>query len=322
MADRRPLKPARPDTPEAAAYMPRIPWRNLFLIVLFVATVTVGYQLKERNKADNLRAQIMQVHEEQLEPARQRYEEFRGSLEKLILEAGAEDTAKTFVDPRLNLSGLRKGQGLYLRLPRSSASDVKAIAKAAATMEADSIPRCLGLSVSSARGLYEQGAFLSEDWAEQTREQEGVMNLRVSDEVLARHIEADLPSVLGLLKSNWFMLVLQSGENRSEAPVDVYLWDLSSKELLLSAQVQARAALLGARIALGDAPRSYGTVEEQGGTAADCSIASQLKALSGGALLQVEHSALPGQNRADAGVAEGTEETAAHSAASGEEARP
>jgi len=288
MAEPRKLKPATPSTPEAAAYMPRIPWRWIVLGTTFFATVVTGYTLKEKNKADTLRQQILSVHEEQLEPAKKRYREFRDKIEGLVLQAGAEAEPKTIIDPRLNLGGLRAGRGLYLRVPKDQAADEAKLEASARAMDSDAITKCMGLTAVSARGLYEQGAFLENDWAEETREQEGVMELRVADEVLARHIKADLPSVLGLLRSNWFLLVLQTGDNRRDAPVDVYLWDLATTDLLLRTRIQARGALLKAHILSEGAPR--GALElGNDGASHDCSIAAQLLALDGAKLTEIQN---------------------------------
>jgi hypothetical protein len=72
------IAPARPaGADEYAGYMPRVPWRWVLLGTLSVATVIGGYALNQRRKADQLRAQIVQVHEQELaEPAR-RYLELR-----------------------------------------------------------------------------------------------------------------------------------------------------------------------------------------------------------------------------------------------------
>jgi len=103
--------------------------------------------------------------------------------------------------------------------------------------------------------------------------------------MLSRRIKADLPSVLGLTRSDWFMLVLQEGANRRDAPVRVYLWGLAEGELLLRARVQSQGVLLTTRIhsktTTGAPPIDPDRV--QGGAAHDCSIASQLKALAEGA---------------------------------------
>jgi hypothetical protein len=104
--------------------------------------------------------------------------------------------------------------------------------------------------------------------------------------MLSRRIRADLPSVLGLTRSDWFMLVLQEGENRRDAPVRVFLWGLGQRgagpELLLRARVQSQGVLLTTRILSKDMPERAPQQDPErarAGAANDCSIAGQLKAL-------------------------------------------
>lgn len=289
------LTPARPtQDQEAAGYMPRLPWRVVLLGTLSVSTLMGGYWLSQRNKAEALRAQIVQVHEQELaEPAR-RYLGLRAKLEDFVLAASSKAPDR-FADSRLRLEGLRAGKGLYLRLSAKDAHDRQAIGRGATTMEGDAIASCLGLAPSSARGLFEKGAFLTPDWLKQTRKDDSVMGLRVTDTVLAHHIRADLPAVLNMLRSDWFLLVLQQGENRRDAPVDVFLWDLRSNQQLLRGRVQAIGVLLSVRVQSKDAPGGPHLTADQveGGAANDCSIAAQLKQLAGTAIASVEHEPPP-----------------------------
>jgi hypothetical protein len=276
------LVPARPDaSADAAAYLPRIPWRYIVLGALSLTLLIGGYYLKERRKASDLRAAMVRVHEVELAQAREPYVALRDKLEGLIMDAAAAEPA-TLVDPRLHLPGLRSGNGLYLRLPLSEAGSKEAIAEAARWMEPDRIATCLGLAPPSARGLYEKGEFLMPAFLAEIQKQDNVLRLRVSDEMLSRRIRADLPSVLGLLRSDWFMLVLQEGENRRDSPVRVFLWDLQGGELLLRTRVKSQGVLLTSRIlsqGMPNGPRPT-SQEVTTGAANDCSIASQLKTLT------------------------------------------
>lgn len=267
--------------------MPRLPWRWLLVGALAVATVAGGYWLKERQRADALRAQIERVHEELKEPA-ERYLAFKEKIEKLVLETAGREP-KEQVDARLRLSGLRSGRGLYMRIRSEHTKSSKALAKAAATLEADVINSCLGLAPTSAAGLWTQGEFLRPKWIAEARAQDSVMHLRVLDEVLARKLRTELPSVLSLTRSDWFLLVVQQGENRRDQPVDVYLWDLRSGASLMSARVQAKGALMPVRVRLGEAPASPRLQPEDlvGSGATDCSIAMQIKELAGADALEV-----------------------------------
>lgn len=277
------LVPARPAAhEESAGFMPKVPWRYVLLGALSIGTVTFGFLFNEQRKADALRAQITLVHEQELaEPAR-RYIEFRRKLEGFITSA-ASAAPDDFADKRLRISGLRAGKGLYLRLSAKDAHSAAGIEHGAIMMTADAIPSCLGLAPASARGLWEKGAFLMPAWLNEVRKKPSVMRLRVIDTMLARHIRSELPAVLSMLQANWFLLVLQQGDNRREAPVDAFLWDVRSSQQLLRGRVQATGVLLPVRVQSKDAPPSPHLAADQlePATAADCSIGSQLKALAG-----------------------------------------
>jgi len=172
-----------------------------------------------------------------------------------------------------------------LRLPLSAAKSREEIANTARAIEPDNIATCLGLAPASARGLYEKGEFLTPAFLKELKKETGVLSLRVQDEMLSRRIRADLPSVLGLTRSDWFMLVLQEGENRRDSPVRVYLWGLAQGELLLRARVQSQGVLLTTRI-LSQTTAHAPPIDPdraRAGSANDCSIASQIKALADGA---------------------------------------
>ncbi len=247
-----------------------------------------GYTISQIHKADALRAQIVQVHEQLAEPAR-RYFDLRSQLEDWIVSA-AEKAPDAFADRRLRISGLRSGKGLYLRLMADQAGTKEAIEKAASVMEADMIPSCLGLTPASARGIWEKGEFLKPEWLEKASKDDSVMKLRVTDTVLARHIRADLPALLNMLRSDWFLLVLQQGTTRHDQPVDVFLWDMRSGEQLLRGRVQASGMLLGARIRSKGATAGYVKPGEAVGSAADdCAIAAQIKQLAGTPAPSVEN---------------------------------
>lgn len=287
------LAPARPAAAqESEAYLPRIPWRFVVLGAISLATVIAGYTLSERKKADALRSQIVLVHEQQLaEPAR-RYLAFRAKLESWVASA-ASRAPDSYADKRLRITGLRTGKGLYLRLPAKDAGTAKGIAKAAKAMEGDLVASCLGLAPASARGLWEKGEFLTPEWLAEARKDEGVMKLRVTDEMLARHIRSDLPAVLNMLRSDWFLLAIEQGPSRRQGAVDVFLWDLRSGDQLLRGRVHPSGVLLSARIASAGATERQPLPNDPRGAAADdCSLAAQIKQLAGLPAVNVEN--MPG----------------------------
>jgi hypothetical protein len=291
MATNGKLIPARPAAPEeSAGYMPRIPWRLIALGAISLATVTVGYTMNQQRRADALRAQILHVYEQELAEPSQRYRAFRSKLEGLVIES-ARRAPDSHVDERLRLTGLRSGRGLYLRIAATDAGSLRGVERAASEMEADAIPACLGLSPASARAIWEKGGFLLPGSIKALRATEGVKPLQVVDTVLARHIRMHLPIVLDLIRSSWFLLVLEQPGGRRAHPVDVFLWDLHSGEQLLRSRVQSVGAALSARIKSKDAPGGprLSDSARNDGAVVDCSIASQIKGLVGIPLASVEN---------------------------------
>lgn len=289
------LKPAQPEPEELATrpvYMPKIPWLGALALAVTVVGAYSFYQAREQQRADELRRQILSAHEEQLHDASERYQAFRARLERWTMEAAVAGEPEQHVDPRLSVAGLHDGSGLYLRLRASDASDAEAIARGALSMDQDAITRCLGIAPASARGLYEHGDFLMPEWAESVERERDFLRLRVMDEQLARHVTADVPVLATLMQAQYFMLVLQQGENRRDAPVDVYLWDIASGTQLLATRVQASGVLLPVSIRsmvpeAPEAPAPGHPPSMTSGGANDCSIASQLRALTGEAAVEV-----------------------------------
>ena len=296
------LSPARPAvSDDSAGYMPRLPWRWILIGTLSLSTVMGGYLLNRQRKLTELRSQIVLAHSEGLaEPAR-RYLAFRDRLEGLILGAASRSPDR-YADKRLRITGLRAGKGLYLRLPAKDGATKQGIRRAASAMEGDAIASCLGIAPASARGLWEKGEFLTPEWLKDTRNADSVMGLRVTDEVLRRHIKVDLPAVLNMVRSDWFLLVLQHGSNRRDDPVDVFLWDLRGDQQLLRGRIQANGALMPIRVRLKDAPPSPALAPErlEDGAASDCSIAAQIKELAGVPAPSVEN--VPRLGAADGGA--------------------
>jgi hypothetical protein len=128
-------------------------------------------------------------------------------------------------------------------------------------------------------------------WLDAVREEPDFLRLRVVDEQLARNMAVDVPIVSNLLRAEYFLLVVQQGENRRDAPVDVYLWDLRENRQLLRTRIQARGVLIPVRIdrllpgvQVQAAP---GVPAMTSGGAHDCSIAAQMKAITGDSVVEV-----------------------------------
>jgi hypothetical protein len=287
MADRPSIRlvPAQPELGrEDQPYLRRVPWRWIIPGTLIAAVVIGGYWYKEKQKAAALRAQIIRVHEQELAPITRVYQKLREDLEGRIVQA-AREKPETYVEPRLNLNGLRAGKGLYLLLPVGRALSKSTIAQGVSELQGDAIARCMGIAPLSAKDLWSKGSFLLPDWMPiaEARKIDDVMRLRVIDDELSRRMGRDLPDVLKLLRPDWFLLVIQLGKTRLDMPVDVFLWDLRSKKILLSARVQAEGMLVPVRFSTKGAPPPLRLTAEslKGAGATDCSIAAQLKALTG-----------------------------------------
>lgn len=334
VSDARPkpaaLRPARPDPEELELgrpdYMPKIPWRFLLMGVSIAAIVWAGYQYRDSERVSDMRQQVIRSHEVSLAPIVERYRSFRSRIERFVTTASEAGEPVTFVDPRLRISGLHGGDGLYLRIQRSAAGTPATIEDAARAMRDDAITRCLGIAPSSARGLYESGAFLMPAWLEEVETSQDYMRLRVLDEELARHASVDVPVVSMLLRSQYFLLVLENGENRRDAPVDVYLWDLRQDEPLLRTRIQANGVLIPVRIGAMlpgvNPPPAPGRPSMTSGGAWDCSIAAQIKAMTGEPALEVRSGARLAEAETAANAAAAAAAEAAPTEATRTEAAP
>lgn len=288
------LRAAKPDPEELEgrpAYMPTFPWKWAVLAIVVGTGIYFGYQYRETARADAMRAQILSTHEEHLAPIVDRYRTFRARIEDWTIEAATAGEPTRWSDPRLRISGLHGGEGLYLRLTAQDAQSREGVVRGARAMREDALTRCLGIAPASARGLFENGEFLMPEWLEQVRAEPDYLRLRVLDEQLARNMSVDVPIISNLLRAQYFLLVIQQGENRRDAPVDVYLWDLRENRQLLRTRIQARGVLIPVRIdrmlpgvQVQPAP---GVPAMTSGGAHDCSIAAQIKAITGDTAVEV-----------------------------------
>jgi hypothetical protein len=288
------LRAAKPDPEELEGrpeYMPQIPWKWALVGALALAGIYFGYQYREGARADAMREQILSTHEEHLAPIVDRYRTFRTRIEDWTMEAASAGEPERWADPRLRITGLHGGEGLYLRVRAEDATSREGIERGALAMREDALTRGLGIAPASARGLFENGAFLMPQWLDAVREEPDFLRLRVLDEQLARNMAVDVPIVSNLLRAEYFLLVVQQGENRRDAPVDVYLWDLRENRQLLRTRIQARGVLIPVRI-----DRMLPGVQVQAapgvpamtsGGAHDCSIAAQIKAITGDSVVEV-----------------------------------
>lgn len=296
------LRPARPDAEGTRpAYMPKLPWKWIGGIGLFL-TVSIGTcQYRDKQELTAMRASVLEAHQKQLGPFVERYEKLVDSVFRYTT-AAAQKPPERYTDPRLKLDVLGSGKGVYLRLKADQAVDREHIIKAALDVQQDAIARCLGLAPVWFPELYAHGTFLEERFIKQAKDAQDVLKLRVVAEELRQRTQRDLPFVAEWVNAQWFMLVLERGENRREAPVDAYIWDLRTQQLLFSGQAQADGVLVAARIAVTGTTPGQHSSGAQTGAAHDCSIAAKLRALAGGGA-PVTFESDPAQRAADASVA-------------------
>jgi len=293
------LKPARPelDEGEGAAYLPKLPWAWILGGIGLVVAFGAVYELRATQRTEGLRAELLETHARELGDLTTRYRTFRERLERWTIEAAEAGEPERWVDPRLSIAGLHGGdsgggEGIYLRLMAEYATTAEGIEGSALSMETDALTRCLGIAPASARSLYESGQFLMPTFVDGIREESDLLRLRLYDEQMANAIASDVPVLGTLMQAQYFLLVIQQGENRRDAPVDVYLWDLRTEQQLLRARFTGRGVLIPVRIdallpGVDMPPPPPGRPSTSSGGAHDCSIAAQIKALTGEAPVSV-----------------------------------
>ncbi len=278
------LEPARPSTDldERAAFMPRFPWRWVILGVVAVGFLVGSYLWRQHDKTVTLRTRILASYHGELSPFIERYEAFREKIDGLVLSVKDNDPPETYADPRLNLSALHQGQGLYLRLSREQAQTSEGIALAAKDFLRDGIGRCLGIAPTSLRGFYESGEFLLPSWPEEV-ETASLARLEVLEADLTRRVDRDLPGIATAMQAQYLLVIIQQTNLRAESPSDVYIWDLRDDKLLLSVRTEPVGRLVPVRIALPgvDVPRTATPELNDSILATDCGIAAQVKAAAG-----------------------------------------
>ena len=244
-------------------------------------TVAAGFWINKKQEADAIRNDIREAYAKQVAPTLKKLNGFRSNLEERIIEA-AQQEPEAYADPRLDLSGLHNAKGLYARFNKVDIESREAIAKKAPSIHLDAITRCLGIAPVSVGGLYSRMDALGEQWSKRVDKAQSVIELRVLADELSTRIKRDLPILLSLATSDYFLLTLQQGDNRRDHPVDVYLWDLHSNKLLLATRTQARGRLIQTRNVYykGSAPPPKANKKEDpSGGANDCSIAQQITTL-------------------------------------------
>ncbi|MBO6936189.1 MAG: hypothetical protein JJ863_14530 [Deltaproteobacteria bacterium] len=281
------LKPATYEEPEQRAFKPPSPWKWIVAVTVALAGIIGYYQWRERSKEQALRDEIVQTYGAEVEPVAQRVRAFRDKLETWVTQV-AHDVPDSWADERLDLSGLHGASGVYLRIHEDSVDDPGTLADAGRSMGPDAIARCLGLSPLSLRGLYERATFVESQWLERVNAADDNLRLRVIKDELDRRTSRDLPVLMDMVQSDYFLLAVQHGSDRREHPVDVYLWDLRRDALLLKTRTQARGALIPVRVGIGDTPYGTAPPPQLRAGVTDCSIASQVREVAGSRSPEIE----------------------------------
>lgn len=281
------LEPATYQEPEERAFKPPSPWKWIVAITVVLAGIIGFYQWRERSKEAAMRDAIVQSYGAEVEPVAQRVRAFREKLEGWVREV-AHDAPETWADERLDLAGLHGASGVYLRVHEDAVDDDGELADAGRSMGPDAIARCLGLSPLSLRGLYERAAFVEPQWLERVNAADDNLRLRVIKDELDRRASRDLPVLMDMVQSDYFLLAIQHGSDRREHPVDVYLWDLRRDALLLKTRTRARGALIPVRVGIGDTPYGTAPAPQLRSGVTDCSIASQVREAAGAGAAEIE----------------------------------
>ena len=274
------LKPARYDDSPTRAFGPKLPIKWIAAGLGGLVLVALVYFSSQTNQASDLKQSIVEIHRNDIQPVAAHIREFREGLVGTLRELAARPSANR-AQPGLELERLSRRPGIYVRLNESQLADDETLAEAISTMHPDSLGACLGLAPQAPGPLFATREILGEEWLEETLQEEDVLKLRVAERQLTGQVEHDLPLVLDLVQSDYLLFMVVRGETRMEAPVDVYLWDLSDGELLLQTRTLQRGRLLSVRIGVGDVPRVRGQDLDRRAGVVDCSIASSVRALVG-----------------------------------------
>lgn len=285
------LQPSRFDEKSMQSFGPQIPWKWIVPAIACIVVVIVAVNQRGARDLEDLRARILQVHEGQIVPLAERILDFRSGLEVKIQES-AEGITEDYADPRFRFSGIHNAQVLYLRISAEDAESPESIREAALSSLPDSIGSCLGIAPISMRGLYASDAPLQPVWLEEVREAENRQRLEALDYSIGQHVERELPLLMTMTQSQLFMLVVERGETRRSHPVDVFLWDLSRDTLLVKARVTSRGRLLSVHVRTDESPgiRRERRPNNTSG-AIDCSIAQQVRAVTGEGVIEIENDA-------------------------------
>ena len=203
----------------------------------------------------------------------------RDGLEQLVLQ-GAATSEPDLVDPETARWDFRSLPGIYLRLRLADAKNVTALRLAAAASQRDGFVGCFlrEPNAAAARGDADAGAFpdqpwnwerayiatriLTDEWAEQVKESEDPLRLRVFEEQYDKAMKDEIPAAIDLVKrAQFFLFVIdedsadihptEAGAALTEADLQrgahfarVHLVDLRSHREILRVRRSAEASFI------------------------------------------------------------------------------
>lgn len=273
------LSPAEFEGVRKNRYRPRLPWKRIGFLLVFVALVVAAYFWRQKVRANDLRERMYAQHAEQVAPTLQALEEARIDLEKKGLDAKS-GAANRLVDAEVLLSELHDKKVIYLKVFATDLVSEEALQTAIDAEEEDAVGACLGLELIDLAALSDVPEVLTAKWLVGAEETNDMMRLSVREEQLTRAIERELPALDELVPAEYFLLLVVQGQSRLRDPVDVFLWNLEHDRLVLRSRTENRGRLIAVVSQIGpktDSARAEGDPI----VTADCSIAAHIKAQLG-----------------------------------------
>ena len=273
------LTPAEFEGAPKNRYRPGLPWRRIGLVAFAIALLVGGYFWRQKVRADALRERIYTLHAAEVAPTLQALEATDADLREKAMSAKT-GAATRLVDAKVRLSALHDDEVVYLRVRAPELRTEETLAAAIEADANDAIGSCLGLEVTPLAALSDVPDVLTEKWLSRSDDTNDMRRLSVREEQLRRAIDRELPKLRQHLPADYFLLLVVQGKSRLEDPVDVFLWDLRSDELVLRSRTETRGRLITVRSQIG--PKSDTAAAEGDPIAvADCSIAAHIKAQLG-----------------------------------------
>jgi len=273
------LTPAEFDGVPRNRYRPRLPWRRIGFVVLVAVLIAGAYFWRQKVRADQLRARIQTLHAERVAPVLDALDATRSDLEQKALDAKS-GAANRLVRAKVRLSELHDEKVVYLKVRAPELRSEETLREAIEAEDEDAIGSCLGLEMIALSALSDVPEVLTSKWLARADETNDMQRLSVREEQLTRAIERELPALQQRVPADYFLLLVVQGKNRLRDPVDVFLWDLDTDELVLRSRTENRGRLITVRSQIGpqsDAAKAAGDPI----VTADCSIAAHVKAQLG-----------------------------------------